>query len=327
MEKKSKLSAFMTEAGKKAKDAFGGVVQTMDQNSDGKLDLKDISIIADTVGSAVKKGAQSIKENANEKARQAELKALQPIFEDSLDASDFSLPKLIRIANPDKKHMESELCKDSVGYISDLGDLHVVNLYTASLALFGISFFPDYDCGFYYINPVDRDQYIALEEYFTYLKTARVNELQRIAQDLGAKYFRVIYKEEQTSNINKNDKMAISLAANSTDVERKYIENRYSHYEVAAEMEFPGHNPMVPEVKYLKNDVSIQNLIALRMNATSPLQKQKLLFKMSNSCGIKESEGVKIDMALKKMNFSGKMTVAGEINSESHRYLEYEILF
>lgn len=32
--------------------------------------------------------------------------------------------------------------------------------------------------------------YLALEKYFDYLKIAQVNELQKIAQELGAKHFR-----------------------------------------------------------------------------------------------------------------------------------------
>ena len=56
------------------------VVKTVDQNDDGKVDLEDVSVIAESVGSVVRKSAKTLKETADEKARQMELKALQPIF-------------------------------------------------------------------------------------------------------------------------------------------------------------------------------------------------------------------------------------------------------
>ena len=48
--------------------------------------------------------------------------------------------------------------------------------------------------------------YIALDEYFSYLKIERINELQMIAKSLGAKHFKVTYKEEQTAFSEKSSK-------------------------------------------------------------------------------------------------------------------------
>ena len=55
-------------------------------------------------------------------------------------------------------------------FLSDKGGLRVVNIFKDSLDVFGL-----------------------------YLKMIRINELQRSAQDLGAKHFKVTYKEERTS--------------------------------------------------------------------------------------------------------------------------------
>ena len=38
---------------------------------------------------------------------------------------------------------------------------------------------------------------------FLYLKIARIRELQKIVQDLGAKHFRVTYKEENVPEIQR----------------------------------------------------------------------------------------------------------------------------
>ena len=43
-----------------------------------------------------------------------ELKALQPIFMDTLDSTDFLMPKFIKIAERDKRRAESEVCQENI---------------------------------------------------------------------------------------------------------------------------------------------------------------------------------------------------------------------
>ena len=135
-----------------------------------------------------------------------ERKTLQPIFPDDLNSTEFSWPKLIRVADMDKKHAESELCKGSIGYLSEHKGMRVVNVYTNCADRFGIAFYPNLGCEFYYVNPTDRDHFIALDDYFSFLRAKRVNELIKIAQDLGAKHFRITYLEERRSSTSNNAK-------------------------------------------------------------------------------------------------------------------------
>ena len=92
-------------------------------------------------------------------------------------------------------------------------------------------------------------------------------------------------------------------------------------------MTFPGHAPIKPQLRYMQREPIIQNLISMRMDEKAPLLHQKLMLKLSNSSGMKDSDAVKIDAALKGMKFSGNATVASEAKNESRRYLEYEIEF
>lgn len=332
MKKNTKLEAFVSDAGKTARNLIDKskdfAIRTVDQNNDGKLDLSDVSAIAGAMGDAVKRGKQSIKENAEDKARKNELKALQPFFPDSLDNADFLMPKFIRVTDRDKKHAESAVCQGSIGFISDQKGFRVVNIFKDSLDIFGLTFYPDCDCEFYYVDPSDRDCYIALNDYFGYLKTARIIELQKIAQDLGAKHFRVTYKEEQSSS---SSKKALAHAEAATTASAKHesesTATKYSTVEIAADMAFPGHAPIKPQLKYMQREPVIQNLISMRMDEKAPLLHQKLMLKLSNSSGIKESDAVKIDTVLKGMKCSGNASIAIEAQNESRRYLEYEIEF
>jgi len=307
------------------------VVKVVDQNNDGSFDMKDVSSIAETIGNAAKNIANDVKANAEESRREMERRTLRPIFAEDLDNADFLLSKLIRITEMDKKRAESEVCVGSIGFISEQKDLQIVNIFSDKVDLFGLTFYPDTDCELYYVDPSDRDKYIALDDYFSYLKVARINELQKIAQELGAKHFRVTYKEQKTSFSGNSEK--IKMNAKLTDhsitaeAERDLASTKVSTVEVAAEMDCPGHEPVEPKLHYLQREPSIQSLIALRMDSNSPITHQKYTLKLSHSTGIKEKDAVKIDAALKAMKITGNTTVVGEVRNESRRFFEYEIDF
>ena len=299
MDKKLNLSGFVSGAGKAAKGLLDSAVQTADQNDDGKFDLSDVSAIAETMGNAVKKGTQAVMISAEEKARLLELKTLQPIFSTqqenavSLDDADFLMPKFIRVTERDKKRAESEVCQGSIGYVSDQKGLHIVNIFRDSISEFGLTFYPDSDSEFYYMDPSDRDMYIALDEYFSYLKIVRINELKKIAEDLGAKYFKVTYMEEQASF--SSNSIVASIKAGpiaKVDADHSSEKKKFSSIEIKAEMKCPGHAPVEPKLKYLQRDPSIQTLVELRMKES--IDQDKYMLKMSQSSGMKENDAIKI---------------------------------
>lgn len=329
-EMERKFRKFVANVGENAKGLLEKskdiTIQVIDQNGDGKIDLTDVSEIAESVGNTMKKSAQTLRETAEEKSRMLEVKALNPIFLETLNDTEFNVSRFVRITERNRKHAESEVCKGSIGFVSEQKGLRMVNIFRDSVDTFGLLFYPDCSSEFYYVDPSDRDCYIALDDYFGYLKLARINELQKLAQDLGAKHFRVTYKEEKTAFSEKKAKGNVK-ARGTVDIEHNYNDKKYSTVEVASEMTFPGHVPVNPMVKYLKHDPSVKTLISMRMDETAPLLHQKFMLKLSNSSGIKESEAIKIDAVLKGMKCAGNATVVSEVQNESRRYLEYEIDF
>lgn len=327
---KKNFGKLISDVGKNTKDILekskNMAIQIADQNDDGKFDLEDVSSMANSLGSVMKKGTQSLKDTADEKVRQLELKMLQPIFLEDLNG--LSMPRFIRITERDKKHAESEVCKDSIGFWTEYKEIRLMNLFRDSIDSYAISFYPSSENEFYYVNPVDKDNYIVLDEYFDYLKQVRIGELQKIAQDLGARHFKVTYKEEKVLlSERKSSNKAGAKSCASVEVEKKVEENKYSKIEIAAEMDCPGHAPVEPKIKYMKYDPNIQKLVEMRMDAHGPISHQALTIKLSNSSGLKESEAVKIDAVLKGLKCTGNATVLGETQKESRRYLEYEIDF
>ena len=317
--KKIELGVFAAENRKRAADFLNKttnkVKTALDQNDDGELNLKDASIIAETLNASVKGTVAVIKDIAQTKNRELELKTLQPIFAENLDGADFLLPKLVRITEMDKRRAESEVCKGSVGYFSKEKDLKVVNIFRDKIGTFGLTFYPDTDNDIYYVDPSDRDRYIAMDDYFS----------------LGAKHFRVTFKEQKTTFSKKKQKGSAKARAAGDhadiDAEHELASTAVATVEIAAELDFPGHAPMPPELHYLQREPAIQTLISLRMDKASPLTHQKYTLKLSNSSGIKESDAIKIDAALKSMKICGNTTIASEVQSEARKFFEYEIDF
>ena len=317
------------DAGHKAKDVADNAIKAIDQDDDGKFNIADMSIIAENVGHVAKKGANAVAEGAQEAARKYELKTLAPLFNDDLSDVDFALPKLIRVVDRDKKHADSEVCKGSIGHKDTFKGYTLINIYRDSLDVFNLQLTPDAGRELYYVDPIERDCYIALNDYFVYLKNARVAELQMIAQSLGAKYFKVTSKEEQatfTESKAKRDAKAVKNTVGITEEQSK-TETKYSHIQVESEMSFPGQDPVMPSIKYLKNNPQINSLIQMRMHETSPLLEQHITIRLEEISGIKGEDAIKIDAVLKGLKCGGNMTLQSEVQNEARRILEYDIKF
>lgn len=269
--------------------------------------------------------AQSLAEVINNGKNSWNLKRLKPIFINDLNGMIFS--RLVRIVEREKK-FDIDVCKGSIGYWDTCKGERWMNIFKDSVSKFGLDFYPNDEVNFYYVDPTNKDSYIVLDEYFDRLKQVRVSELQKIAQDLGAKYFRVTYIKERTTLSKKaaNGKGSIHKKGNGS-AQMNATEQKYDRMDIAAEMSFPGHEPVMPHVRYLKYDPNIENLIKMRMDPKGPLNHQTLNIKLSSSSGLKETDAVKIDMILKSLKMAGNTTVSSEVQNEAKSILEYEINF
>lgn len=177
----------------KVKDA---AAEIMDINQDGKIDSEDFAIIQRAINESAKHTALKVKEAFEEAKKQHEYNKLQPIFFEEIDSSEFVMPKFICVCDMDKNILKNDLLKKAIGHEVGKGQNKFLAIYRNKISDFGIQLYPDADSQFYYMDPCDRSRYIELETYFPYLKAERIAELQKIAQDLGAKYFKITYKEK-----------------------------------------------------------------------------------------------------------------------------------
>ena len=296
------------------------ITKAVDQNGDGKLDFADIQTAWD-----------NHKKMQAENRRKADFEQLKPLFAEEIEQPEFSLPKLIMVSEIDKLHAENEVCKGSIGFRTVQDDMTAITIFHDHIDDFGLTFYPEQANGPYFVDPCDRDHYISLDEYFLYLKQQRVTELYRIAQTLGAKHFKVTYKERTASSSSLKVDVTAGVKAVPAKVDTKenhsVSNSEMTAISIEAEMKFPGHTPQRPELKYLRNDINILNLIEMRMDPLSPLQHQRFNIEMINSSGIKVRDAVKIDAMLKMMKTSVNVNVVSEAQNEARRVLEYEIEF
>ena len=306
------------------------VSKLVDQNDDGNFDSKDVSLVFDKLKDTAKNTYDTVKTNLDQSQQERDLKTLRPIFESTLSDTDFFVSKLVRVTTMDKRHAESKVCHNSIGHIDTYGGLEVINIYRDKVKYFGLSFFPNNDAELYYVDPTDHERYIELDNYFSQLKNERISELERIAFDLGAKHFRVLYKEQtiSSSKVNANHKSKLNILKNSvnTDVDLNVSTDKFSSVEIAAQSDFIGHKPKEPVLRYLKHEPHILNLIELRMNE-APITHKRMEIKLIESSGIKTNDAVKIDAAIKAMRFESRTSIVAEVNQESQRSFEYEIDF
>ena len=319
------LGKTFADAAKRVSDSLGktgkDITKAIDQNGDGKLDFSDIQVISN-----------KIQADRAEAQRKADLEKLKPLFPDNFEGAEFVMPKMLRVAEIDKLHAENPVCKDSVGFKTVQNDMTAVTIYPGFVEKLGLSFYPELENGVYYVDPSDRDQYIMLDDYyFSYMKMQRVAELQRIAQSLGAKHFRVTYKERSKSLSSNSVAASAGLKSGTVKADAKAshteTDSSMSAISIEAELSFPGHDPIKPELHYLKKEINVINLIDMRMDPLSPLQHQRFNIELSNSIGIKRTDAVKIDTMLKTMKMTGNTTVESEVQNEERRILEYEIDF
>lgn len=298
-------------------DAKLKVVDIVDK---AELDKHAKELVDAAVGAA-----QSLAEVINNGKDSWNLKRLKPIFINDLNGMRFS--RLVRIVEREKK-FDIDVCKGSIGYWDTCKGERWMNIFKDSVSKFGLDFYPNDEVNFYYVDPTNKDSYIVLDEYFYRLKQVRVSELQKIAQDLGAKYFRVTYIKERTTLSKKaaNGKGSIHKKGNGS-AQMNATEQKYDRMDIAAEMSFPGHEPVMPHVRYLKYDPNILNLIEMRMDTKGPINHQILNIKLSSSSGLKETDAVKVDMILKSLKMAGNTTVSREVQNEAKSILKYEIDF
>ena len=239
--KKINLSDVASEASKGATELFGkaksAFVKVADKTGDGTFDKDDVTVIAENMSTAAKNAADKVKILVDETNREKEIRRLRPIKLEDLNSVNFRMSSLIHIAEMDKQYAESDVCQGAIGYHSTEKGLDIVHIFRGNEETFGVVLYPDDSYELYCRDHIDRNKYIALDEYFYYLKESCVCELETVAQDLGAKYFRVTLMAEKKTFSKKDIKAKVSAKAKRDSASAEAEHNRASSSAIKVKVE------------------------------------------------------------------------------------------
>ncbi len=338
------------------KESNEQVPDTTNSTKDRGIQREDLKKWAGGIVRAAKDTINEVVDNIKEKSddfgkRQADARfekdtlLLRPVFREMLPCnaetasekavSVLTMPAIIHVVEKDKKHSESKACDYSIGHLSEENGITVLNVYPHHLAeLGGITFFPNAERSIYYVDPVQKNLYIDIQEYFKQLKIARVNELEQLAYSLGATHFEIVFKTNTVELERAKKKAELGMKKGKkklVDVKAEHEgkEVKKDYVEVAKALDLGGHSePVVPELVYFKDDADIQNLIYMRMDKKNNLKKKECSIQYSHSSGITESDAMRIQGAIEKMGGgSAGVSIMNETLNESHTTLIYKIEF
>ena len=281
------------------------------------------------VATAVKDRRDAASEKSKEKRLEKERELLKPVFLADLTTADFQLPPMICIEDPDEKHVKSPVCKDSIGFKSGDDDLQILHLYPDELEGSGISFYPRIEKAVYFVDNSKTSFYVNLEEYFEFQKKAKIDELEQIASCLGATHVEARLIEQEKSRSVSKRKGGIKISRTmGTSVEAEEEKLSAEKAEVALCTDFAGNNePRRPVLHYFSNEVSILNLIDMRLNGENTIKSKTYSWDFSHSSGIQEKTAIKIENALKKMKYSVNTSLVSKAMEEKRTMLKYTIKF
>ena len=319
----------------KAKEMFEkskkAIVKSLDQNDDSSFDKEDLKLIKNKIGNKAKNTADTIKDNVNTKKMELDKKRLQPVFKEEIKSEDFKLPNIICLSDIDKKYQDSEVCQGAIGHYTDYQKLRIMTIFNEHVDLFNLTFEPNNSSPIYYKNPYIENNYIALGDYFEYINTNQVHELEMIASKLGATYFRVDLMEEkivfkkESKERNTSGKYVAQSGSIDVETKKETKESRASVLRMSKEDHLVGHDPEQPNLVFLKNDNDIKNLVKMRME--KGIKEKNVSLSLNKLIGISKNEAESMDGAMKILKISGNSTFKSEYNEECRKYLEYTIKF
>ena len=203
----------------KATEAKEKAAQAGELLTNKATEAKDVAaqtgeVLGNKAADAMVKVAQAgeqLSEKALEAKKDYELRRFKPITREQLPLYTRTMPEMIRIVDWDKR-TEEEVCKNAVAFNDGTKELRVISVLAKNAELMDASFYPDVQEGIYYRDPSNPYSYINLNDYFDYMKKAKVHELNQIAQALGAKHIRITLKAEKKTYVQNNGKIAVNAS-------------------------------------------------------------------------------------------------------------------
>lgn len=322
---------------KKSVEALSGLVQ-------GTVDLS-------------KKAAAEAKANINaivEKSKTDEhnrkLKKYNPLFPDQYKNESFNIPNIVAIVD-DAVRRDIDVCEGAIGWLGkDTGE-EVLYLYDEAIEFSGVEFVPAPICNaVYYVDNFNRNRFIQADCIFSRTLKEKIDELQHIAEFIGAK--RCVIHISEATKTSRSKQISADFSADlvdltdkikkqnkSQDKETKPLGKASFDYENSStssrkqygyiEAEFRGFRlPKRPTLKWFAYDDSINNLIETCCTGKRRVKKLTLELSGSTHTTMSQSMAGAIDGVINqtfkaKFGASMKKQAKDEYQSNLMFYIEF----
>lgn len=283
------------------------------------------------VAEDTKSGITTLQEKfqADEYARK--LKKYNPLFPEQYQSDSFHLPNIIVIVD-DAVRKDIDVCAGAIGWLSKDSGEEVLHLYDEAISFSGIQFIPAPICNaVYYVDHFDRNRFIQVDCIFSRTLKEKIDELQHIAESLGAK--RCVIGISEASKTSKTKKVSadVGTGKQGTNITADYehssknSQTQYGHIEA----EFTGLRfPKRPTLKWFAYDDSITNLVETCCSGRRRVKKLTLELTGSSASTMSQSIACAIDGVLtKSLKSSGHASMKTQAKAENESKLVFYIEF
>ena len=325
-------SGFQEKADDAVKTLAVGV--GMAGNAAADVGEKAMYVLRNDVVPAAQKGATGIATAASNAASDMKKAVFALVFEEDLSSGRVSVPKMVEIVDANEKRAV-DIEFSAVGWQSTEAGIKVLHIYDDALGyLPGINFHPKpFSGGIYYVDPLNSERFINLNDYADVIASERKAELLNIASCLGAKHCRLECKEEKRELISGSAKASVKLHARvdgvPVEVGRGRSVDAALHHSADSvtlfEQDYEGNDdPQVPVLHWYAKDPKILQLIAARCGKENAIKRYAETISTKKALTFDLGLAEKIDDALGKMkvttNFSFKAQAQEEIR-QTHVFI------
>ena len=271
------------------------------------------------------------KSKADECARR--LKKYNPLFPEQYQSETFNIPNIIVIVD-DAVRKGIDVCEGAIGWLSKETGEEVLHLYDEAISFSGIQFVPAPVCNaVYYVDHFDRGRFIQADCIFSRKLKEMIDELQHIAEYVGAKRCTIDISESISSEDTKQKAAILSVGDKKTNgnatLDYSAASKSYTTQQGHIEATFTGLRfPKRPILKWFANDNGINNLVEACCSRKRRVKELTLELFGSSSATMSQSIACAIDgIIAKSLGGTGHASMTSQVQEEHQRVLKFHIEF
>ena len=281
----------------------------------------------------VKTSVAAMREKSKAEEYERRIKKYNPLFPEQYQNESFKVPNIVVIVD-DAIRKGIDVCEGAIGWLGNETNEEVLYLYDEAVAESGITFIPAPICNAVYcVDHFDRGRFIQADCIFARTLKEKLDELQNIAECLGAKYCSILVGETSRSSKTKSSSSSFGISKSgvgentSSENEQHNASDKYQRGHV--EVRFgEAHPPKRPTLKWFQYDDSIVNLVETCCTGKRRVEEMTLELSGSTSTTMSQSTACAIDGVMgKSLKVKGGVSMQQEAQNEFQSVLNFHTVF